>query len=158
MGSELPDVPHYNRLQPAPIYVMNMYNLSCNLAPALKYLSRLGHKDSELKELNKVIDYLNFELDYGTQVYEDSNHVNVLKRPVTYIDNKPNPSKLLIDWDCKYKDFIINILEAVTTPKVEGVMELLVLRDNAFSSNFFSINVISGLLDPNINIPLELDC
>lgn len=44
------------------IKVIEVWNLGFNLSNALKYVSRLGKKDDESQELNKVRNYLIFEI------------------------------------------------------------------------------------------------
>ena len=62
-----PNVKHYNRLTPEPIEVSNAFKLNGNLYPAMKYLSRAGHKGLESVDVQKAVDYLNFEIHFQTQ-------------------------------------------------------------------------------------------
>lgn len=57
-----PPVPHYARLSPEPIEVIDAWGWDKDYyrAQILRYLSRAGHKDNEaeLKDLKKAADYL----------------------------------------------------------------------------------------------------
>ena len=56
--------PHYQgTIQP--IDLINAQNLNFNLGNVVKYVCRAGKKDGEttIKDLNKAIDYLNFEIE-----------------------------------------------------------------------------------------------
>lgn len=57
-----PPVPHYARLSPEPIEVIDAWGWDKDYyrSQILRYLSRAGHKDSEaeLKDLKKAQDYL----------------------------------------------------------------------------------------------------
>lgn len=56
--------PHYQgTIQP--IDLINAQNLNFNLGNVVKYVCRAGKKDGEttIKDFNKAIDYLNFEIE-----------------------------------------------------------------------------------------------
>ena len=94
-----PNVKHYSRLSPEPIEVTNAFELNGNLYAAVKYLSRAGYKDLESKDVQKAIDYLNFEVEYNTQRYD------------RYVGRNIDLSTL---WtDCTYRNEIIQILQYV---------------------------------------------
>lgn len=46
------------------IDVCKDYELNFNRGNVLKYISRAGKKDDELKDLRKALDYLQREIDY----------------------------------------------------------------------------------------------
>ena len=46
------------------IDVCKDYGLNFNRGNVLKYISRAGKKDDELKDLRKALDYLQREIDY----------------------------------------------------------------------------------------------
>lgn len=46
------------------IDVCKDYGLNFNRGNVLKYISRAGKKDDELKDLRKALDYLKREIDY----------------------------------------------------------------------------------------------
>lgn len=56
--------PHYQATI-QPIDLINAQNLNFNLGNVVKYVCRAGKKDGEttIKDLNKAIDYLNFEIE-----------------------------------------------------------------------------------------------
>jgi hypothetical protein len=49
---------HYHRLSPEPIVVLEQWNLGNCLSNAIKYICRAGHKEDEVKDLRKAIEYL----------------------------------------------------------------------------------------------------
>lgn len=53
--------PHYTRLTPQPIDVIEAWNLDFHLAQVLKYIARAGKKDAakEREDLEKAAFYLN---------------------------------------------------------------------------------------------------
>lgn len=57
--------PHYARLNPQPREVMRKWGLNSNLAAAVKYIARAGHKDGvdPTEDLNKAISYLQYEIE-----------------------------------------------------------------------------------------------
>lgn len=59
-----PTPPHYQGTT-QPINLINAQNLNFNLGNVVKYVCRAGKKDGEttIKDLNKAIDYLNFEIE-----------------------------------------------------------------------------------------------
>lgn len=63
-GTPRPKVPHYQIVGIEPIDFINSHNFNFNLGNAIKYISRCGKKDGEsvAKDLQKAIDYLNFEI------------------------------------------------------------------------------------------------
>ena len=56
---------HYTRLSPEPIDVIDAWDLSFNLASALKYIARAGHKagNTEADDLRKAIWFLQRQID-----------------------------------------------------------------------------------------------
>lgn len=52
-----------------PIDLINAQDLNFNLGNVIKYVCRAGKKDGEttIKDLNKAIDYLNFEIERVTK-------------------------------------------------------------------------------------------
>ncbi len=50
--------PHYARLNPEPIDIIEAWGLQFHLANVLKYIARAGHKDDELQDLKKARWYL----------------------------------------------------------------------------------------------------
>jgi len=54
--------PHYSRLSPEPIDVINAWKLNFNRGNAIKYIARAGHKDNEIQDLEKAIYYLQDEV------------------------------------------------------------------------------------------------
>lgn len=64
-GTPRPKVPHYQIVGIEPIDFINSHNFNFNLGNAIKYISRCGKKDGEsvAKDLQKAIDYLNFEIE-----------------------------------------------------------------------------------------------
>ena len=60
-----PIVPHYQSGGIEPIDFINSHNMNFNKGCAIKYISRCGKKEgeSEIKDLKKAIDYLNFEIE-----------------------------------------------------------------------------------------------
>lgn len=63
---EMPDVvtapPHYTRVKPEPIDVIEGWGLGYRLGNALKYISRAGHKGDAVTDLRKAIWYLEREV------------------------------------------------------------------------------------------------
>jgi hypothetical protein len=61
---ERPKVKHYQTGGIEPIDYINSHNFNFNKGNAIKYISRCGKKEgeSEVKDLQKAIDYLNFEI------------------------------------------------------------------------------------------------
>ena len=53
---------HYNRLNPQPKDVIRAWGLNFNLGSAVKYISRAGHKDDIVQDLEKAREFLNFEI------------------------------------------------------------------------------------------------
>jgi len=51
--------PHYARLDPEPIDVIEAWGLGYHLATAVKYISRAGHKEDEIQDLEKAVWFLN---------------------------------------------------------------------------------------------------
>ena len=54
---------HYNRLNPQPKDVIRAWGLNFNLGSAVKYISRAGHKDDIVQDLEKAREFLNFEME-----------------------------------------------------------------------------------------------
>lgn len=54
---------HYNRLNPQPKDVIRAWGLNFNLGSAVKYISRAGHKDDIVQDLEKAREFLNFEIE-----------------------------------------------------------------------------------------------
>ena len=54
---------HYNRLNPQPKDVIRAWELNFNLGSAVKYISRAGHKDDIVQDLEKAREFLNFEIE-----------------------------------------------------------------------------------------------
>ena len=50
--------PHYARLKPEPIDVIEAWQLDYFRGNALKYIARAGHKDDEVQDLEKAVWYL----------------------------------------------------------------------------------------------------
>ena len=59
---------HYKQTKIQPIEVINDWNLNFNLGNIVKYIGRLGKKDDELKELNKIKDYIDYEIERVLQL------------------------------------------------------------------------------------------
>ena len=57
--------PPYYQATIQPIDLINAQNLNFNLGNVVKYVCRAGKKDGEttIKDLNKAIDYINFEIE-----------------------------------------------------------------------------------------------
>ncbi len=53
---------HYTRLSPEPAWVLERWNLEHNRSQAIKYLCRAGHKDDELQDLRKALQYCEREI------------------------------------------------------------------------------------------------
>lgn len=53
------------------IDVCKDYGLNFNRGNVLKYISRAGKKDDELKDLRKALDYLQREIDYVENKQKD---------------------------------------------------------------------------------------
>lgn len=62
--AQRPNVSHYQGVGIEPIDYINSHNFNFNLGNAIKYISRCGKKEGEsiTKDLQKAIDYLNFEI------------------------------------------------------------------------------------------------
>lgn len=54
---------HYNRLNPQTKDVIRAWGLNFNLGSAVKYISRAGHKDDIVQDLEKAREFLNFEIE-----------------------------------------------------------------------------------------------
>jgi len=54
---------HYRKCSIEPIQIWRELSLNGFMGDALKYLMRLGHKDSKSKELTKCIQYLTWEIE-----------------------------------------------------------------------------------------------
>ena len=69
-GATRPKVPHYQSVGIEPIDFINSHNFNFNLGNAIKYISRSGKKEGEsvTKDLQKAIDYLNFEIERVSNV------------------------------------------------------------------------------------------
>ena len=52
------DPEHYKRLNPQPIDIVEAWGLDYHLGSALKYLSRAGHKNDEIQDLEKCIWFI----------------------------------------------------------------------------------------------------
>jgi len=63
MMSKRPDVKHYSVGKIQPVDFINDQKLNYNLGCAIKYISRCNHKGKKREDLQKAIDYLNFELE-----------------------------------------------------------------------------------------------
>lgn len=63
--SNRPKVPHYQNGGIEPIDFINSHNFNFNRGNCIKYVSRAGIKDplTEIEDLQKAIDYLNFEIE-----------------------------------------------------------------------------------------------
>lgn len=67
--SKKPDLvnspPHYARLDPEPIDVIEAWDLGFHIASVIKYVSRAGHKDpaKEIEDLEKAAWFLNRRID-----------------------------------------------------------------------------------------------
>jgi hypothetical protein len=57
-GDPVLNPPHYTRLNPEPIDVIEAWGLGWHLGNILKYLARAGHKGDELEDLRKARNYL----------------------------------------------------------------------------------------------------
>jgi len=57
---KLPDVEHYNKGLVQPIHLINSQNLNFNMGNVVKYACR--DKGQDLEDLQKIIDYANFEI------------------------------------------------------------------------------------------------
>ena len=60
---ERPKVKHYQNGGIEPIDYINSHNFNFNRGCVIKYVSRAGLKGSEIEDLKKAIDYLNFEIE-----------------------------------------------------------------------------------------------
>lgn len=60
---ERPKVEHYTKGGIEPIDFINSNNLNFNLGNAIKYITRCNYKGSKAEDLQKAIDYINFELE-----------------------------------------------------------------------------------------------
>ena len=58
-----PNVQHYLQGGIEPIDFINSHNMNFNLGNAIKYITRCNHKGTKKEDLQKAIDYLNFELE-----------------------------------------------------------------------------------------------
>ena len=58
-----PTVPHYQQGNIEPIDFITSHDMNFNLGNAVKYITRCNHKGSKLIDIQKAIDYLNFELE-----------------------------------------------------------------------------------------------
>ena len=63
-----PDVSHYLEGGIQPIDFINSNNLNYNLGCVIKYITRCNHKGTKQEDLQKAIDYINFELEKETNV------------------------------------------------------------------------------------------
>ena len=61
-----PDVPHYKTGKIEPIDFINSNKLNFNLGNVVKYVTRCDHKGTKRADLQKAIDYINFELEDST--------------------------------------------------------------------------------------------
>ena len=58
-----PNVPHYKKGHIEPIDFINSHKLNFNLGNAIKYITRCNFKGTKREDIQKAIDYLNFELE-----------------------------------------------------------------------------------------------
>ena len=58
-----PQVNHYQQGQIEPIDFINSHELNFNLGNAIKYVTRCNYKGTKRQDLQKAIDYINFELE-----------------------------------------------------------------------------------------------
>lgn len=58
-----PDVSHYKQGAIQPIDLINSHDLNFNLGSIVKYAVRCHHKGQLKQDLQKIIDYANFELE-----------------------------------------------------------------------------------------------
>lgn len=58
-----PDVKHYKTGKIEPIDFINDHELNFNLGNVIKYVVRCNHKGTKREDLQKAIDYINFELE-----------------------------------------------------------------------------------------------
>ena len=58
-----PIVPHYQSGGIEPIDYINSHNFNFNIGNCIKYCSRAGLKGDAIEDLQKAIDYLNFEIE-----------------------------------------------------------------------------------------------
>jgi hypothetical protein len=57
-----PNSPHYQRLNPEPINVIEDWGLNFRLGNAVKYISRAGYKGSGVDDLRKAVTYIEREI------------------------------------------------------------------------------------------------
>ena len=58
-----PNVSHYKQGGIEPIKFINSHNLNFNLGNVVKYIVRSPYKGSQLEDLKKARDYINFEIE-----------------------------------------------------------------------------------------------
>lgn len=58
-----PKVNHYLQGSIEPIDFINSHGFNFNLGNAIKYITRCNHKGTKREDLQKAIDYINFELE-----------------------------------------------------------------------------------------------
>lgn len=63
LNSTRPNVSHYLQGQIEPIDFINSHGFNFNLGNAIKYITRCNHKGTKKEDLQKAIDYINFELE-----------------------------------------------------------------------------------------------
>lgn len=59
---EKEEAEHYKRLNPEPITVIDNWNLNFRLGNALKYIARCDYKGQKVKDLEKAITYIRWEI------------------------------------------------------------------------------------------------
>lgn len=63
-GDDRPKVKHYQQGSIEPIDYINANNLNFNIGNVIKYVTRAGLKTEDaFSDLEKAIDYLNFEIE-----------------------------------------------------------------------------------------------
>ena len=58
-----PNVSHYKQGGIEPIDFINSHNLNFNLGNVVKYIVRSPYKGTQLEDLKKARDYINFEIE-----------------------------------------------------------------------------------------------
>ncbi len=63
MQKNRPKVHHYQQGVIEPIDYINSHDLGFNLGNTIKYITRCNFKGTKKEDLQKAIDYINFELE-----------------------------------------------------------------------------------------------
>ena len=63
MNKDRPITPHYQQGGIEPIDFINSHDLGFNLGNTIKYVTRCNYKGTKKEDLQKAIDYINFELE-----------------------------------------------------------------------------------------------